>query len=403
MSSEITCCNCTINDLLEEYKIDIEDLDEYPKIKIVGYGENIVYLCKECDDELQPLEMYFEEDDDINYAVELVAQKIASVLSMQIEHCSNCKGQDIEHFQYVAEKEEIPVSTSGIDVYDLLYENNLPEEYHKVVIPNLRCSYCGYGEAYHPKHNPDSSEFDYSDKIYTAKEIEEFWGFEEELIEIAKSYDIQISHEQIDEFIEYCSINPLLAARHELAGIVFEVVQNFFVDEKTVFKMKKNTELYRGRCRAKDSTAFEIEKMGMPPKGIASHGRYNLVGTSVLYLTSNRSGIAYEIEPKKHEVVDIATYIILDELLLFNVDEAFNEFSLYISKENEESNTLKRNYLFTNFLASVCNEIGFDGIYYKGAGDKQYNNIALFENALFKVQGQSVVETKEVKTSYLGI
>lgn len=399
-SIDVICCGCTIESVLDEYKIELEELYEYPKIKVIGYGEDKSYFCKECTDELQPLNMYFEDEEDFKHAKELIGEKVASLLSMQIEHCSHCKGQDIEHFQYVAQKEEIPVRSRGTDLYDFLYGNHLPEEFHDVVIPYLRCSDCGYGEPYHPKHNPDGGEFDYSDNIYTAKEIQEFWGFEEELIEIAKSYGINVSSEQIDDFIEYCSINPLLAAKHELANNLFEIVQRFFEDDKMVLKLNVNIELYRGRSRAKDNLAYEIGKMGMPPNGVASHGRYNLVGTSVLYMTTNKSGIPYEVEPQKNEVIDVATFVVNDVLLLFNIDEAFKDFSLYISKENEESIILKRNYLFTNFLASVCGEIGFDGIYYKGAGGKEYNNIALFEKALSKVQGKEKVETLKFKAIY---
>ncbi|MGE7929217.1 hypothetical protein [Lysinibacillus xylanilyticus] len=97
--------------------------------------------------------------------------------------------------------------------------------------------------------------------------------------------------------------------------------------------------------------------------------------------------------------VDIAKYIVKEPLILFKVDEAFKYFS-YISKENKESIVLKRNYLFTNYLANVCNEIGFDGIYYKGAGDKNYYNIAIFEKAISKLVSHTDIETLSFKTVY---
>lgn len=400
ISDEIICCSCTIQELLNEFNIEIEDLEENPKIKVVGYGEEKVFICKECESELEPLNMYFECEDDYNNAVEMIAIFIASRISEAIEYCSHCEGQHLEYVEYVAAKEEIPIKSRGIDFYNFLFDNNLQEEFHGKVIPYLRCSNCGYGEAYHPNHNPDGGHFDYSDKVYSTDDVDEFWGFEEELINIAQIYNIKISSDLIDDFIEHCSNNPMLAANHELASIIFEVLQKVLNDGQRVLKLKPSALLYRGRCRAKDASKYKVENLGMPPLGIASHGRYNLVGTSVLYLSDDRIGIPYEVEPKKNEVVDIATYQVKHALALFNVDEIFKEFSMYISRENEESKTVKRNYLFTNFLASACNEVGFDGMYYKGAGEKAYNNIALFEKAISKVQSRSEVETVEFIKSY---
>lgn len=397
---EIICCNCTINPLFDEFKLEIDDLDDYPKINVVGYGEEDIFICKNCDFELEPLDMYFKSNENYQHAIELTTTSIANVLSEKIEHCSHCAGEELVYYEYRARKEKVPYTSHGQDIYDFLCEYNVPEEFHEEVMNKLRCSSCGYGEEMHPKHNPDGGYFCYSDRIYTAQEISEFWGFEEELIQIAQIYGIEISVNMIDNFIEYCSNNPMLAFNHELSKLIFVVLKKVIADEQRVLKRESGVLLFRGRKRAKDSSKYKIKELGMPPLGMSSHGRYNLVGTSVLYLSDDREGIPYEIEPKKNEVVDIAIYQVKQTLTLFNVDEIFRDFSIYISKENEESKTVKRNYLFTNFLASACNEIGFDGIYYKGAGEKSYNNIALFEKAISKVQGKEFVETVEFKAIY---
>ncbi|WP_431028146.1 hypothetical protein [Lysinibacillus sp. LZ02] len=399
-NEDVICCNCTINEVMDTFQIEYEELEHYPKINVVGYGEEVYYSCEKCEEELQPLDLYFESEENLFVAMKLIGREIARVLSFEIEHCSSCAGSDLEEYEYRATKEDIPVQSFGIDLYDFFEEKQLPEEYHKFVLSNLRCSGCGYGESYHPKHNPNGGEFNYTDKIYSSIEIDQFWGFEEEFIKIAKDYGFDLSSEQIEDFIDYCSTNPLMASKHELAEILFRIVKEFYEDETTVSIIYKDSLLYRGRSRAKDTNQFAVNEMGMPPRGVASHGRYNLIGTSVLYLTNNKLGVPYEIEPRKNEVVDISTFFVKENLNLFKVDEAFKGFSMYISKENEESITVKRNYLFTNFLASVCNEIGFDGIYYKGAGDKPYFNIALFDGVLDKVDCKNEIETLNIKTIY---
>ncbi|PEV50746.1 hypothetical protein COK37_21045 [Bacillus thuringiensis] len=396
---EIICCNCSINAYLDEFKIKIEDLDEYPKIKVVGYGEEDTFVCKECGEELEALDMYFTCEDDLKIGLTIIVTAIANVLSDEIEHCSHCEGRDLQDYEVRAEKEKISYQSSGIDIADFLCNMNVPDDIHAEIMPKLRCN-CGYGEGYHPKQNPDNGHFDYSDRIYKSEEIHEFWGgFEERLIEVAQIYGVIISMEQIDDFVQHCFDNPMLAYKHNLAKLIFDVL-NKVLEKKANLSVQIGESLFRGRCRAKDNKKFEVGNLGMPPKGLASHGRYNLVGTSVLYLTDDKMGIPYEIEPKKNEVIDVAEYQVQQELVLFDVDAIFGDFSLFINRENNESTLVKRNYLFTNFLASVCNEVGFDGVYYKGAGDKPYNNIAIFEKAVTKLQEQSTVETVDCKIKY---
>lgn len=397
---EIICCNCSINTYLAEFEIKIEDLEEYPRIKVVGYGEEDAFLCKECGVELEALDMYFLCEKDLKVGLALIVTEIANQLSNEIEYCSHCKGGELQQYEFQAEKLEIPYTSRGTDIYDFLCMMNVPEDMHDEIMPKLRCSNCSYGEGYHPKQNPDNGQFDYYDRIYKSEEIDEFWGgFEDGLIEVAQIYGVTISMEQIDDFIQHCFDNPMLAYKHDLAESIFEVL-NKVLEKKENLSVQIGESLFRGRCRAKDSTKFEISSLGMPPKGLASHGRYNLVGTSVLYVTDDKMGIPYEIEPKKNEVVDVAEYQVQQELILFDIDTIFKDFSAFINRENDESTLVKRNYLFTNFIASACNEVGFDGVYYKCAGDKIYNNIAVFEKGIIKLQQQSRVETIEYKIKY---
>lgn len=399
-NEDVICCNCTINEVMDTFQIEFEELEYYPKINVVGYGEEIYYFCEKCEEELQPLELYFENEGNLLVAMEIISREIAKILSFEIEHCSYCDGSDLEYYEYRANKEDISVQSFGIDLYDFFEEKQLTEEYHDLVLSNLKCSDCGYGEPYDPKKNQSGGKFEYTDKIYSSNEIDRFWGFEDEFIQIAKDYGIDLSSKQIEEFIDYCSTNPLMASKHELAEVLSRIVKEFYTDETTIMNITKDSFMYRGRNRAKDTNRFFVKEMGMPPRGVASHGRYNLIGTSVLYLATSKQGVAYEIEPRKNEVVDIATFHVKESLKLFKVDEAFKGFSMYISKENEESITVKRNYLFTNYLASVCNEVGFDGIYYKGAGDKPYFNIALFDRVLHKVLCLEDIEILNIKTIY---
>lgn len=148
---EIICCNCSINVHLDEFKIKIEDLDEYPKIKVVGYGEEDAFICKECGEELEALDMYFECEDDLKVGLTLIVTAIANILSDEIEYCSHCEGEELRYYEFQAEKLEVPYKSRGTDIYDFLCMMNVSEDIHDEIMSKLRCSNCGYGEGYHPK------------------------------------------------------------------------------------------------------------------------------------------------------------------------------------------------------------------------------------------------------------
>ena len=66
---------------------------------------------------------------------------------------------------------------------------------------------------------------------------------------------------------------------------------------------------YRARLRGSDET-YEIDKMGAPPKRLASHGRANPAGIPYLYLASAPETAAAEIRPHTGEVACVADFTI---------------------------------------------------------------------------------------------
>lgn len=382
----VICKYCALEDQLEQFDLEIEDLvddmEDLPTLKLVGFGEKEELICIKCEEVLEPRDMYFIDEDDINEYKELIAKKIGKILSNQIEYCSHCKGAELEQYKYVALKEDINLNIGGIDVWDFMNENNVLEEYYGLVIDNLVCSNCNYGkDDYHPKHNPMGGHFDLDDCFYTETEIDDFWGVNEQRVsDLASQYGIAFNNSEINEFIEYLYEKPMIAFKSTTAEKLYSLLKKVY-EAQDYEIMRIGKKCYRGRSRGKDGSKFAVKDLSYPPSGIASHGRFNAIGISVLYCTNNINGIPYEIEPKKNQVVDVVELMCQKELMLFNIDSVFKGFSEYTSKENIESKMLKKNYLFTNFISDSCSELGYDGITYSSVGTLSHQNMAFFKDS----------------------
>ncbi|MFC9419353.1 hypothetical protein ACIG6B_07385 [Bacillus mobilis] len=379
--NEVICSRCCgLDEGLETMNLDINDLNETPPVYIVGYAEEGEYYCGDCGDELFPTEFYIPHEAQKEEIIRIVSEKIGNLLSEKFDYCSHCpSGQEIEALRYVAEKEEISslISDAGEDLYDFLSENGVPESYRDSVLKNIVCPSCNHGIGYDSRDS-DKGYFELQDKVYTNEEIDSFWGFDEQaFIEIAKKYNIDIDPLKFSGFRDYLFEKPLLAYKHPIGKELYKTLEKIYL-QKDYFKLEIDVKLFRGRNRGKDKKQYTSDVMWNPPKGETSHGRYNPVGISVLYCTDDIKGIPYEIEPKKNEVTDVATFTNRKILNLLDIDEIFNGFEGFLSSENQESTNVRKGYLITNFIAICCIEIGFDGVKYNGANGLGYYNYAFF-------------------------
>lgn len=395
------CESCAIKEQLTLFELEVTDLNEVPNIKIVGYGMGEEIQCTICNEVLEPQTMYFDDEREADYCKELIAEKIGEILSEKIEFCSHCEGAEIEQLEYTASKEGVELQTGGIDVWDFMSENNVLEFYYDLVITKLVCQNCHYGEEdYHPKHNPMGGHFDLDDCIYTQEDLDEFWGVDEQqLSDLALNYKIDFKSDEIKDFIEFLYEKPLIAFKCETAKKLYSLLNEVFKAEDFA-RMQVGELCYRGRSRGKDNSKFKVKDLSYPPSGVATHGRYNTIGVSVLYCTNDINGIPYEIEPKKNQFVDIVELKCVKELKLFNIDSIFKGFSEYTSKENIESKTLKKNYLFTNFISDSCSDIGYDGITYGSVGTLSHKNMAFFKESVRFLEPNKEVKTADYKIQY---
>ncbi|KIL34548.1 hypothetical protein SD71_18915 [Cohnella kolymensis] len=182
---------------------------------------------------------------------------------------------------------------------------------------------------------------------------------------------------------------------------------------------KKDTIFYRARIS--DKNGFPNEKMGAPPKGVASAGRVNPEGVSYLYLGNDRTTTLNEVRAGLHDFVTIATFKLsedinvvdltrIDKISAFSgldfTQHAINKPNL-VKMNNDISKPLRRqdshlDYLPTQYISEYIKTIKFKdgtvccGIEYKSTMNKGGYNLAIFDSSLFECIDVEVYDVQEL-------
>lgn len=165
---------------------------------------------------------------------------------------------------------------------------------------------------------------------------------------------------------------------------------------------------YRARIRAGDET-YAIDKMGAPPKRLASHGRANPAGIPYLYLGSKPETAAAEIRPHTGEVACVANFTIpeIQAVDLRNPRKLVSPFILedasaigqlradlpFLERLGEEltrpvlPSGAAIDYIPSQYLCEFIKKSGFDGVVYRSSVSDGIN-LALFNPA--KAEGGAV-------------
>ena len=194
-------------------------------------------------------------------------------------------------------------------------------------------------------------------------------------------------------------------------------VVNYKVLDEIIRQMrtpvKKGTLFFRSRI-SKDNKI--CEKMGAPPKGVASEGRANSEGVSRLYLADSIDTALCEIRANMHDCVTVAEFesrdnIELIDLTRLNTISPFRDIDinlLYVNRDylkslnNEVSKPMRRNdsrldYLSTQFVVDYIKSKGYDGVKYKSVMHNGGINYAMFDENKFKCKTRFLCHIKEVK------
>ncbi|MEK4508758.1 RES domain-containing protein [Paenibacillus sp. FSL K6-2524] len=157
------------------------------------------------------------------------------------------------------------------------------------------------------------------------------------------------------------------------------------------------------RARISNSEELTHEKMGAPPKELATAGRANSEGISHLYLASDTSTAVSEIRPSKSDSIYVGRFPltssikVIDFKLLKNLDvfifqdpvryainlETFDEINKAISKPVRSGDS-KLDYLPTQFIVDFIKSLnetegaGYEGIIFESTLSTSGYNLMIF-------------------------
>ncbi|QWG75806.1 RES domain-containing protein [Bacillus mycoides] len=173
---------------------------------------------------------------------------------------------------------------------------------------------------------------------------------------------------ELSNFLSYLKKNPMLALKHSVGKRLYELF--FAMYNREDYIVLEDEVLYRGGTKGIGNQVYQPPEMWSPPFGISSHGRYNIVGTSVLYLADDKAFVPYELNYINHQELDKATMEVINPMKILDLSNLMGDFGEKLSQSLYNTNVLKLEYLLTNYISECCREIGFNGIKCKGVKGK---------------------------------
>ncbi len=157
---------------------------------------------------------------------------------------------------------------------------------------------------------------------------------------------------------------------------------------------------FRARIQSGDDP-YPIEKMGAPPKELATHGRANPAGIPYLYVASTETTAISETRPHTGELVCIASFSLEGYLRVVDLRTPKETVSPFLLGEPEEIGRMRSDLPFlerlgeeltrpvlphaaavdytpSQFLCEFIKRQGYDGVLYKSSVSDGIN-LALFE------------------------
>ncbi|MDZ5252081.1 RES domain-containing protein [Clostridium sp. LIBA-8841] len=355
-------------------------------------------ICDNCGATIVQDECYI--DDEENFMDEIL-EFMGKLVTDEIKCCKECgEGAQIEEIHESIERcycdkednpeeifDEYDTSTPIEDILNDLfcYDDDFWNQYYEQIVDYVYCPNClnGSGENYDDKI--DYGKFDIYTEVYRESDIDrfnhKFYG--DELVEIKNDIHGLANSFSIKELInlkeEYLK-NKTFVARNETFAKLERFIQKLF-DNRIGYLLTPNRMIFRARTE-NIGVMLSKDEMWEPPFNITNHGRYNDIGTSVLYCANNIDVLKKEVFLDENKCYNVARIITHKEFNLFPINYIFKgEYSGLIDESLvDESSTYKEQYILSNIVSAICLQVGFDGIVYKSTKDDISIDYALFNN-----------------------
>ena len=181
-----------------------------------------------------------------------------------------------------------------------------------------------------------------------------------------------------------------MAMKYPIAIRIFNWLQTLYDEKSQQIDFDKEM-YYHSRNRKKNAAPYTCDLMLKAPHGTPGAGRYNHPGQSHYYFASTQKGAENEVSKYKNdeEVTQTVRLIPNRTICLLDLSGAIkqcNTFLRYIRFPLDSlTDKTPREYLIPCFIADCCQEIGFDGIKYKGS--TEYDNYVAWTDGYFKDGG----------------
>ena len=393
------CCNC------DEYNfiLSIEEyvVREHPKENIINflfdeYSQKCFQdiTCESCGTNLVSGESYFPNKMDV---INELKNYVISKMNQMIIRCEECS--EIKDFCYSFEQNfeddesidtEIDPAKTLAELLNEQFNIDYESEYFDSIVENIHCGNCGNGTGVDYENKKDNGVFNWDTEVYTNYELDEFeekfYGEKEELRTDISLMALNFSKEELNDLKNDYIKNKIYISRNPHFRKLENRIKKWFKDGEFIYKMNKNRILYRTRVVDIDKIV-DKKDLWAPPATFANQGRFNDIGTSVLYCSNDKSILEKEVpikeddtDKKKRILVKIISNRILNLFpinYIFGKDEGFN--GLISEKYNDFSETvIKKHYIICNIVSAICSKIGYDGIVYKSVKSGEYINYAIF-------------------------
>lgn len=271
-----------------------------------------------------------------------------------------------------------------IELIDLLYDCNIPEENWDSLIAHLECPGCGH------------SHFELGEIVGLQtkyeKDIEAFTKKAE------KKYG-----KRIKDFQRYLEKSPMLGFQHSFGRKIYKEIELDNIKTTAV-----EGEFFRARA-VKSSEILTSKKMAKAPSGKPTEGRFNHSGQSHLYLANDMETALKEVAITEDPLLAWCQLFSLDKPITKILDLSFDwtELSLStsalllslkmenaIDKTGGNKEFWRPDYFLTRYIMDCAIALGYNGIKYNSTKEFTGYNIVIFkpENHSIKPIGKPTVE-----------
>ena len=306
-----------------------------------------------------------------------------------IEYCLYCQPYD--------EGDAVWIFGDRIDLVDLFYKCNVPENYWDNIMKQLYCPNCGL------------QGFSIGIDVGTKTKIEE--EIDKHMVEVYGLYGTEVR-----EFEALIEEYPFLALQHKFGKQIYKELV-----KKQLPIVKATGKFYRAR-KVTLPDVFIKDKMYKPPKGKPLEGRFNHAGQSHLYIASKKIAAIkevvvceksllvwcqeFKIENEIDNILDLSfdwTNLTSSTSALLLSLKVFNS----IGRIDRNTENWRPDYYLTQFIMDCAKQANYNGIKYNSTKEISDYNLVLFypKNLNIKAIGEPSIEifmNKEEKENFKG-